>query len=138
MSSSAPAGTSVSTPTTDAMESLIAVTAQMSAAVVSVSARLFLLRLHNSLALTRCLRRILSQLQGPRVCATTRASSSASQTGAVSRPTGSVTVIPTVRTAATSTTPARLAPARPRSSAATMGTACCAAGFATGTTTAGT
>lgn len=138
MSSSAPACTSVSTPTTDVMESLIAVTAQMSVAVVSVSTWLFFSWLHNSVVLTRCFWHILSQLQGPQVCATTRVSSSASQTGAVSRPTGSVTVIPTARTAAMSTTPARLAPARPRSSAATMETACCAAGFATGTTTAGT
>lgn len=52
MSSSAPAGTSVSTPTTDVTESLIAVTAQTSAAVVSVSTWLFLSWLHNSMALT--------------------------------------------------------------------------------------
>lgn len=36
MSSSAPVVTNVSTPTTDAMESLIAVTAQMSNTVVSI------------------------------------------------------------------------------------------------------
>lgn len=79
-----------------------------------------------------------SQLQGPLGCATMKASSSVSQTGAVYRPPGSVTVTRTARTAATNTTPVRLAPVPPRSSAVTMGTVCCAAGFVMGTTTAGT
>lgn len=67
-----------------------------------------------------------------------RVSSSVSQTGLVSRPPGSVTVIQTVRTAATSTTPARLAPAPPHSSAVITETVCYAAGSVTATMTAGT
>lgn len=110
MSSSAPVVTSVSTPTTDVMESLIAVIAQMSKPV----------------------------LPDPQECATMRVSSSVSQMGAVSRPPGSVMVIQTVRMAAMNTTPARLAPAPQHSSGVIMETVCYAAGFVMGITTAGT
>lgn len=80
----------------------------------------------------------LSQLPGPQGCAIMRVSSSASQTGAVSRLLGNVMVIQTVKMAATNTMPAHLAPAPPHSSAVTMETVCYAVGFVTATTTAGT
>lgn len=102
--------TSVSTPTTAVMESLIAVIAQMSKAV----------------------------LPGSQGCAIMRVSSSVSQTGVVSLLPGNVMVIQTVRMAATNTTPARLTPAPPHSSAVIMETVCYAVGFVMGTMTAGT
>lgn len=110
MSLSAPGVTSVSTPTTDVMESLTAAIAQMSRTV----------------------------LPGPQGCATTRVSFSVNQTEAASHLHGSVTVIQTAKMAVMSTTPAHLAPALPRCSVAIMETACFAVGFAMGTTTAET
>lgn len=110
MSSSAPVVTSVSTPTTDVMESLIAAIAQMS-------------------------KTVLPDLQA---CATMRVSFSASQMGAAFHLPGSVMVIQTARMAAMNTMLAHLAPAPPHSSAVIMETACCAAGFVMGTMTAGT
>lgn len=79
----------------------------------------------------------LSQLLGPQGCATMRVNSSVSQMGAASHPSGSVTVIQTVRMAVTNTTLAHLAPAPPHSSAVTMETVYYAAGFVMVTMTAG-
>lgn len=151
MSSSAPVVTSVSTPITDVMESLIAVIAQMSKPVVSIQIWSYYLSITQldgdifgfSIVLD-CTNMLfaafsdVSQLLGLLVCATMKVSSSANQTAAVSHQPGNVTAIQTVKMAATNTTPAHLAPVPPRCSAVTMGTVCYAAGFATATTTAGT
>lgn len=74
-------------------------------------------------------------LQG---CATMRVNFSASPMGAVFRLCGSAMAIQTARMAAMNTTPARLVPALPHSSAAIMEIVCYAVGFVTETTTAGT
>lgn len=149
MSSSAPVVTSVSTLTIDVMESLTAVIAQMSKAVVSIQIFPLAMGLITSsmynvtdtiqLEFRTNVRLFiyffqLLDLQG---CAIMRLSFSASQTGAVSRLPGSVMVIQTAKTAAMNTTPAHLAPALPHSSVAIMETACYRAGFVMGTTTAG-
>lgn len=78
------------------------------------------------------------QPPGLQDCATMTVSFSASLMETVFHLLGSVMVTQTVRTAVTNTTPARLAPVHPHFSAVTMETACCAAGFVTETTTAGT
>lgn len=80
----------------------------------------------------------VSQLLGPQVCATMRVNSSVSQTAAVYHLPGSVMVIQTVRMAVMNTMLAHLALAPPHSSAVTMETVYYVAGFAMGTTTAGT
>lgn len=163
MSSSVSVVISVSTPSTDAMGSSIAVIDQMSETVVSTINAVYV-----SFTLLRYLILILrlsvesqmvvdkvgstfgtwtdmfvvsvntSQLPGPQGCATMRLSFSASQMGAVYHLHGNVMVTQTARMAVMNTTRARLAPALPHSSAVIMETACCAAGFVMETTIAGT
>lgn len=142
MSSSAPVVTSVSMATTGVMECLTALTAQTREPAVSIEIVLFPNRniffIYDFLDQLIFLFDFPLQLLDPRGCATMRVSSSVSQMGLVSRPHGSVMVIQTARTAATNTTPARLAPAPPHSSAVIMETACYTAGSVTVTMTAGT